>query len=198
MLKITKLLAVSVLAASFLVGGQKLEAGFGIGIGVGVSGADIYYNNGYGYYNGYYPYGYYSPYYNYYAYPGYYTYYAPTDYYYSNSANNAYYMNNNFTNSYAYDYMGSSLVSKMQSDKNSRTLFLENGMVFRISAGTFNWTGYNISIYRSAYTRGNNNYVLVVNNNQFRAQRVEGSVPAVQPPQTQQPSQAQFTNPPNP
>jgi hypothetical protein len=191
MLKISKLLAVSLLATSLLVGSQKLEAGFGIGVGIGVSGPGAYYSNN-GYYNGYYGY---SPYYDYYSYPGYYTSYPyPTDFYYYN---NGYYMNNNYTNGYAYDYMGSSLVSKMQSDKTSRTLFLENGMTFRISAGTFDWTGYNISIYRSAYTRGNNNYVLVVNNNQFRAQRVESPAPGTVP-QVQQPSQAQFTNPPNP
>ena len=85
MLKLTKLLTVSLLAVSFVAGAGKLEAGgfnwgsFGVGVGVGVAGSSLYN----GYYSGYGPgyYDYYYPNYDYYTYPGYN--YYPASYYYT-------------------------------------------------------------------------------------------------------------------
>lgn len=79
-----------------------------------------------------------------------------------------------------YDYIGKSIVACVSSTCNARTLSLDNGMVFEIAAGTINWTGYNVTIYRDV-TRSVSNYVLKLGNHEFRANRLESSNPIPAP-----------------
>lgn len=79
-----------------------------------------------------------------------------------------------------YDYVGRSIITCVSSTCNSRTLTLDNGMVFEIAAGTLNWTGYNVTIYRDV-TRSVSNYVLNIGGYQFRANRLEQPIPAPAP-----------------
>lgn len=80
-----------------------------------------------------------------------------------------------------YDFVGTSTVTCVTSTCNSRTLTLSNGMVFEIAAGTLNWTGYGLTIYRDV-TRTASNYVLSIGGYEFRANRLDTSpIPAPTP-----------------
>lgn len=78
-----------------------------------------------------------------------------------------------------YDLIGKSIVTQATSTSGARRLTLDNGMVFEIAPGTFNWTGYSVTVYRDAYAGTTGNYVLELRDQQYRANRLAGNPIAV-------------------
>lgn len=75
----------------------------------------------------------------------------------------------------SYDLIGKSIVTQATSTPSARRLTLDNGMVFEIAPGTFNWTGHSVTIYRDAYAGTTGNYVLELRDQQYRANRLAGN-----------------------
>lgn len=160
-LTVLTLLAITFLTVERLQAHDNGWAAFGVGLGVGIVGTEIYEANRpreccYP------PAVYYQP------TPGYVVYSEPPPV----VVQPVVYRNN-------YDYIGSSIISQVSSTPNARTLTLDNGMIFEIAAGTYNWTGYNVTIYRDAYAGTTGNYILVIKGQQYRANKLAtGPIPA--------------------
>jgi hypothetical protein len=84
-----------------------------------------------------------------------------------------------------YTYIGEGVVIAVSSTCHSRTLILDNEMMFEIVPGASNWTGCKASIYRDATKNPGSHYVLNLGKYEYQAIKREPLIeapPSIHPP----------------